>query len=370
MENEKDYTEIDLVEVFYVILDNARNIFVVTLCCVLIAAAYVYMQPKAAASYTSETLLRIKQMPNIMQTSKRNESLHSTMSEQSGGGMTDGMTNGLTDGFTNGLTDGQAMPIVDNTSVPYQSLSQTTNQNTSENWSTNTSENWSTSKSESKSASIDRSISTAGYGTLNLNQRLLTYAEILKSKSLMAAVTEKLGSSGTVAATPVKDTEMMKVTFTSNEAEAAQKGNELLVQAFQDYIAQKEQMETRYVVNSQAADAQKFGENATAEVVITNHVNVEVVDPPTHPSASAAAGNKKRTLGVSALLGVLLGSGYAVMHYLMNRRITTRQDIEDYLGLPVLAVVPEEKSLAEAMARQNDRSFLKKIGGLLWKEQN
>ncbi len=354
MENEKDYTEIDLVEVFYVILDNARNIFVVTLCCVLIAAAYVYMQPKAAARYTSETLLRIKQMPNIMQTSKRNESLHSTLSEQSGGGMTDGLTDGL--------TDGQAMPVVDNAAVPYQSTSQTTNQNTSENWST--------SKSESKSESIDRSISTAGYGTLNLNQRLLTYAEILKSKSLMAAVTEKLGSSGTVAATPVKDTEMMKVTFTSNDAEAAQTGNELLVQAFQDYIVQKEQMETRYVVNSQAADAQKFGENATAEVVITNHVNVEVVDPPTHPSASAAAGNKKRTLGVSALLGVLLGSGYAVMHYLMNRRITTRQDVEDYLGLPVLAVVPEEKSLAEAMARKNDRSFLKKIGGLLWKEQN
>ncbi len=45
MENEKDYTEIDLVEVFHVIMDNARNIFVVTLCCVLIAAAYVFMQP-------------------------------------------------------------------------------------------------------------------------------------------------------------------------------------------------------------------------------------------------------------------------------------------------------------------------------------
>ncbi len=343
MENEKDYTEIDLVEVFHVILDNARNIFVVTLCCVLIAAAYVFMQPKAAARYTSETLLRIKQMPSIMQTSKRNESLQSSMSELSGDGWQEGWA-----------TMGGPAPVMIAEAVPYSGSN----------------ENKSTSKSESKSESIDRSISTAGYGTLNLNQRLLTYAEILKSKSIMATVSEELGSAGTVAATPVKDTEMLKVSFTSNDAENARKGNELLIQAFQNYIAQKEQVETRYVVNSQTADAQKFGENATAEVIITNHVNIEIVDPPTLPAASAAASNKKRTLAVSALLGILLGSGYAVMHYLMNRKITTRQDIEDYLGLPVLAVVPEGKSLAEAMARQNDESVLQKIGGLLWKEQN
>ncbi|MBP3689820.1 MAG: hypothetical protein J6I74_00700, partial [Schwartzia sp.] len=74
MENEKDYTEIDLVEVFYVIKDNARNIFVVTLCCVLIAAAYVFMQPKAAASYTSDALVRVRQMPGIIQTTRSSAS--------------------------------------------------------------------------------------------------------------------------------------------------------------------------------------------------------------------------------------------------------------------------------------------------------
>ena len=313
MENEKDYTEIDLVEVFHVILDNARNIFVVTLCCVLIAAAYVFMQPKASARYTSETLLRIKQMPSIMQTSTLQEST----STSSGDG-----------GFSPG---------------PFSNNQKTDN--------------------------VNKSISTAGYGTLNLNQRLLTYAEILKSKSIMEAVTEELGVSGTVAATPVKDTEMMKVTFTANDAGTAQKGNELLIKQLREYVVQKEQSETRYI-NETPADPQSKGSNARAEVVITNYVNIEVVDPPTLPAASAAGRNKKRTLAVSALLGILLGSGYAVMHYLMNRKITTRQDVEDYLGLPVLAVVPEGKSLAEAMARQNDESVLQKIGGLLWKEQN
>lgn len=313
MENEKDYTEIDLVEVFYVILDNLRNIFVVTLCCVLIAAAYVFMQPKAAASYTSDALVRVRQMPGIIQTTRSSASNRTS----SGDG-----------GF---LTPG-----------PFSS--------------------------SEKSLSVDNSISSAGYGPLNLNQRLLTYAEILKSSTVMNAVNEELGTSGSVTVTPVKDTEMMKISFKTNDAETAQKGNELLIKVFQDYIAQKEQSKTRYVVTE--PDGQKSGDNSAAEVTITNHVNIEIVDPPTLPAASAAASNKKRTLAVSALLGILLGSGYAVMHYLMNRKITTRQDVEDYLGLPVLAVVPEEKSLAEAMTRKNDQSVLQKIGGLLWKEQN
>lgn len=312
MENEKDYTEIDLVEVFHVILDNARNIFVVTLCCVLIAAAYTFMQPKAAASYTSETLLRIRQMPSIVQTTR------SSASQRTNSG------------------DGSFFAA-----GPFSS--------------------------SEKSQSVDNSISASGHGPLNLNQRLLTYAEVLKSKSMADSVAQELGASGTIEAKSVKDTEMIRISFTANNADNAQKGNELLIKTFQDYVEKKEQSETRYVLNEPGG--QKPGENA-AEVVITNHVNVEVVDPPTRPASSAAVSNKNRTIAVSVLLGILLGSGYAVMHYLMNRKITTRQDIEDYLGLPVLAVVPEEKSLAEAMARQNDKSILQKIGGLLWKEQN
>lgn len=313
MENEKDYTEIDLVEVFYVILDNLRNIFVVTLCCVLIAAAYVFMQPKATASYESKALVRVRQMPGIIQTTRSSAS------------------NRTSSGDGSFLAPG-----------PFSS--------------------------SEKSQSRDNSISSAGYGPLNLNQRLLTYAEILKSSTVMNAVNEELGTNGSVTVTPVKDTEMMKISFKANDAETAQKGNELLIKVFQEYIDQKEQSKTRYVVTD--PDGQKSGDNSAAEVTITNHVNIEIVDPPTLATASAAVSNKNRTLAVSALLGILLGSGYAVMHYLMNRKITTRQDVEDYLGLPVLAVVPEEKSLAEAMTRKNDQSVLQKIGGLLWKEQN
>lgn len=300
MENqsERDYTEINLLELLYVIRDNARNIFVVTLCCVLLAAAYVFMQPKSA-TYTSEALVRVRQMPNIL---KANQIMIDT------------------------VHDLRAMGV--------------------EAYNT---------------------ITPVGYGLLDMNQRFLTCRELLKSQALLAPVNTALGITGTVNATQVTGTEMMKILFSASDAAKAQEGNERLIKNFQEYVAKTEHTEIRYVLND-VAETQKAGDNSAVEAVVIGTVVVEIIDPPTFPTVAAATRNTKRTLAVSALLGILLGSGYAVMHYLMNRKITTRQDIEDYLSLPVLAVVPEEKSLAEAMARQNDESVWQKIGDILWKE--
>lgn len=290
MENqEKDYMEIDLAEVFYILKKNLRNIFVVTLCCVLIAAGYVFMQPKAAATYTSEALVRVRQWPNTMQ------------------------------------TIGVGQPMGEHTN--------------------------------------NDNVYSMGYTTGYLNQRLLTYAELLKSNAILSPVNETIKTIGTVTATPVKESEMMKISFSANTAEKAQKGNELLIQNLQAYLSSKEHSEVRYVEKGMS-DEQK------PKVILMENVRIDVVDAPTLPTAVTATNKRWRLVAVSALLGILLGSGYAVMHALMNRKITTRQDVEDCLGLPVLAVVPEEKSLAEAMARQNDQSVWQKIGGLLWKEQN
>ncbi len=313
-QNEKDYMEIDLVEIFYILKKNLRNIFVVTLCCVLIAAAYVFLQPRAATTYTSEALVRVRQMPGVIQTTRVTASTKTTIGE--GGIFAAGSFN-----------------------------------------------------SSDKSESVDNYVSNLGYGPLNLNQRLLTYGEILSSRTFLTPVNEAIGTTGEVKTTPVKDTEMMKISFTANEAEKAQQGNALLIKRLQEYVAKKDHSETHYVVSEGTGDP-KSGETPAVEAVVTEHIMVDIIDPPTLPAATAVAKNTKRTFVVSVLLGVLLGSGYAVMHYLMNRKITTRQDIEDYLGLSVLAVVPEEKSLAEAMARQNGENFLQKIGGFLWKEQN
>ncbi len=299
-QNEKDYTEIDLVEVFYVIRDNLRNIFVVTLCCMLLAGAYLMLKPVPAPSQDS------------------------------------------------------AVPKEEEWIDHYRSK-----------------------------ATLRLRIIT-NIPNFNLAQKLTTYAALTTSDAIRKPVYEALGIEepvGSAGGSAVKDAEMMNFVFDAEDPETAQKGNELLLQRFMDYIVHNEQIETKYAVESLPG-----GDKVEGEKVFFQRVTCEIVTPPTlpeeleekpkpkedpkKPKPTPPGSNRKRTLVISALLGVLLGSGYAVMHYLMNRKITTRQDVEDYLGLPVLAVVPEEKSLTEAMSRKNDKSVLQKIGGLLWKEQN
>lgn len=73
MENEKDYMEIDLVEVFAVIRDNLRNIFAVILYCVVLAAGYLVIKPSAPlpeeapwdTQYRSDANVRIKVVTNM-----------------------------------------------------------------------------------------------------------------------------------------------------------------------------------------------------------------------------------------------------------------------------------------------------------------
>ncbi len=292
-QNEKDYMEIDLVEVFYILKKNLRNIFVVTICCVIVAAGWLFVK-RTAPVYASEACLQVKPVQQVF----------------SG----------------NGPRGGDAKSLMVNASYPL------------------------------------------GDG-LSTDERMKTCAEMLKSKSVFRKVTDALGETGTVSAELIKNTRLLKVKFMAGSPEVAQKGNELLVREFQAFMADKDQFETRYITGSESAGSKTRGASPTVEAVVVSHNEVEIVDAPTLPTAPVAT-NGKRTLTISALLGLLIGSGYAIIHALMTRKIMTRQDVEDYLGFPVLAVVPEEKSLAEVMDRQNDEFVLQKIGGFLWKEQN
>jgi len=289
-QNEKDYMEIDLVEVFYILKKNLRNIFVVTLCCVLIAAAYVFLQPKAAVTYTSEALVRVRQWPNMMQMM----------------------------GFT----------------MPEESAASETNEN--------------------------NVVTNLGYTTPYLNQRLLTYAELLKSNAILSPVNEAIKTTGTVKATPVKDTEMMKISFSANTAEKAQKGNELLIQRLQEYLSSNENSEVRYMEKGTSGEQ-------PPKLIFAENVRIDVIDAPTLPVKSAETKKNWRFVAVSAFLGILFGCGYAILKAMMNRKLTTEQDVEDYLGLPVLGTIPEEMSLATAMASFGEMGVLRKIGGFLWK---
>ena len=89
-------------------------------------------------------------------------------------------------------------------------------------------------------------------------QLMSTYAEILKSRSVVVPVIEATeeGKDGKypeyeaylksrIATAPFKDTEIMKVTFKANTAEDAQKGNKLLVEGFLNRLTELERGEQK-----------------------------------------------------------------------------------------------------------------------------
>lgn len=288
--NEKDYMEIDLAEVFFVLWKNLRNILVITVCCVLLAAGWLFTK-RTAPVYGSEACLRVKLVQHVFS------------GDSSRGG------------------DAKALLV--NASYP----------------------------------SAD-GLSTA--------ERMQTCAEMLKSKSVLQLVTDTLGEHGIVTVEPIRNTCLLKVTFIADSPEASRKGNELLIQAFQTYMTDQEQFETRYITGGNPTELNAGATSSTVEAVVVSHNEVEIVDAPTLPTAPVAT-YWNRTLAVSVLLGLLLGGGFAVMKAITDRRLTTERDVEDYLGLAVIGVVPEKSSLEEAVSRRAQENVWRQIGGLLWK---
>ena len=116
--------------------------------------------------------------------------------------------------------------------------------------------------------------------------------------------------------------------------------------------------------------AKRLEESKVAEVMVPN--NVQIVDEPTFPERPVAP-RKGRTLVLAALLGLLAGCGYVIAWELMNRTIRTEDDVKNYLDLPVLGAIPDEDSMARAMAKeknvdQGDTGFLGKVRAKLWKK--
>jgi uncharacterized protein involved in exopolysaccharide biosynthesis len=107
--------------------------------------------------------------------------------------------------------------------------------------------------------------------------------------------------------------------------------------------------------------AKRLEEAKVAEVMVPN--DVQVIDTPTLATAPIKP-RKALTLVLAAILGLVISCGYVVINELMHRKIRTQEDIENYLGIPVLGVIPNEDSLEKAKKKKNKKGILNKLGGL------
>lgn len=108
--------------------------------------------------------------------------------------------------------------------------------------------------------------------------------------------------------------------------------------------------------------AKRLEEAKVAEVSVSTEV--QVVDSSTLPEKPVSP-KKARTLLIALLLGLFSGIGFVIARELMNRTIKTAEDVEKYLGLPVLGRVPDNRSLDQLKADEN-RTLWQRLRRAIW----
>lgn len=68
--------------------------------------------------------------------------------------------------------------------------------------------------------------------------------------------------------------------------------------------------------------------------------NIEVVDKAKLSYIPSGPNVKKNTL-LATIVGFVLGCGYAVLKFLLDNRLRTKEEAEKYLGVPVFCEIPE-----------------------------
>ena len=152
-----------------------------------------------------------------------------------------------------------------------------------------------------------------------LNQRLVvTYSEIAKSRDILTKVISKydLAESpaslgGRIAVIPIKDTELIKLTYSCNDPKLAEAVTNELAEEFIKKVGQ---------------------------VMRVRNVNiVERAVQPTHPLP------KKRMITVlaSVVIGIMIGMGVALIIEFLHKKVRKSSDMEKILGVQMLGMIPE-----------------------------
>ena len=152
-----------------------------------------------------------------------------------------------------------------------------------------------------------------------LNQKLVvTYSEIAKSRDILTRVISKydLIESPTalgkrISVRPVKDTELIKLTYSCNDPKLAEAVTNELANEFIKKVGQV--MKVR---------------------------NVSVVEKAIEPRSPLPKGRGKILL-VSIILGGMLGAGVALLIEFLHKKVRKSSDMEKILGVQMLGMIPE-----------------------------
>lgn len=153
-----------------------------------------------------------------------------------------------------------------------------------------------------------------------LNQKLVvTYSEIAKSRDIMRRVVNKYdlqespqGLANKISVSVVKNTELIKLSYTTNDSKLAEAVTNELAEEFIKKVGQV--MKVR---------------------------NVSVIEKAVEPGALPKG--RKKIILASLILGGMLGMGVAFLIEFLHKKLRKSSDIEKILGVHILGMIPEIK---------------------------
>ena len=231
---------------------------------------------------------------------------------------------------------------------------------------------------QAKSKLVDLEAQKAGYVGKYTNEnpkmkeinRQISSARSSLRREISAIVAQKAPSSSAVQQKLLTDK------FTNEAMIAVAQGKNDAIDQLEkknaDEIAKLPQTQQGYLQVKRDADvaqeiyvmlAKRLEEAKVAEAMVPTEV--QVVDEATLPEKPIKP-RKLLTLVLALFLGLFGGTGYTIARTLLNRKIRTAADVEQYLELPVLGVIPEAKSASGK--KEEEQGLLAGLRRKLWKK--
>lgn len=161
---------------------------------------------------------------------------------------------------------------------------------------------------------------TIDYNSIQTNSRMVNnYMEILKGETILAKVADQIGMESygevldTLTISNPENTELITVSSETTDPELSQQIVSLVISTFTEDMMDILNLNNVTIIN----DA-KINEN------------------PVSPSVP-----RYTILGLA--VGLVISCGYVFITFLFDKRLRTREEAENFLGVPVLATVPLKK---------------------------
>ena len=158
------------------------------------------------------------------------------------------------------------------------------------------------------------------------------YAKLIQSRSVTEEVARKLGL-------PLSHEKMLGKLSVSTEDDTR-------------VITIKARDKDPYMARNIATEIRTTAAQQIQRVMNTEAVNVvDEANIPTLPCSSPVS----KTVVMGGLLGVILAAAYVVITFMMNDTIKTPEDIERYLGLSTLGIIPVSKQKTKKPGKKKGR---------------